>query len=75
MPPPFSTPAARWLSVTGLGLIAAGVSAVAWRRPTVFPWTHPLWLSSTGLVLGVWMLVALAAYAAWRARAVVLAAA
>lgn len=73
MPP--STPAARWLPVLGLGFIAAGTSAVAWRAPGVFPLSDPLWWSSTGLVLGAWLVVALAGLAAWRRWPAVLAAA
>lgn len=61
--------------VFGLVLLAAGASAAMWRAPWTFPLTHPLWWSSTGVVLASWLLVGIATWAASRARAVVLAAA
>lgn len=51
---------ASWMSVTSLTLCALGAGATLWRRPEVFPWTHPLWWATTGTVLATWACVAVA---------------
>jgi hypothetical protein len=51
---------ASWMSVTSLTLCALGASATLWRRPSVFPPTHPLFWATTGTVLAAWLLVAVA---------------
>lgn len=47
-------------------LITVGVTSIAWRAPSDFPLTSASFWSSTGVVLASWLLVLLAALAAWR---------
>lgn len=58
-----------------LVLQAIAVSAAMWRAPWTFPLSSALWWQSTGFVLAAWGLVAIATWAASRARAEVLTAA
>ncbi|MBL8920238.1 MAG: hypothetical protein JNJ54_15335 [Myxococcaceae bacterium] len=51
---------ASWMSVTSLTLCALGASMTLWRRPSVFPLTHPLFWATTGTVLAAWLFVAVA---------------
>lgn len=59
---------ASWMSVTSLTLCAVGASVTLWRRPSVFPLTHPLFWATTGTVGAAWLFVAVALWGALRRR-------
>lgn len=58
---------ASWTSVLSLGLCAFGASVTLWRRPTVFPPSHPLFWATTATVVALWLVTVVSFAAALRA--------